>query len=403
MKEIKRFDAKIYDRSCKAIAHGALTNSKRPESFIKGVYPTHVVRGQGCYLWDTNGNRYIDFICGLGANLLGYGNEKVTESITVRVRNGASYSLPSVLEVEAAEDLKAMVPFVEKLRFLKTGSDACTAALIIARAFTGRKKVLSAGYHGWHPEFTSLTPPAHGITQHHDIAFYSDPSQVNSETAAVIIEPVMLEYSIENTERLKRLREACTKHGALLIFDEVITGFRFPEYSVSQLTGVTPDLICMGKAMANGMPISAVGGKAKMMEADYFVSSTFAGDTVSLGAMIGTLSELKKKSMPTLWLKGLKFLDDFDGICHEVVKTRGYATRAVIEGEPLKRALFFQECVKGGILFGPSLFFTFPHFDVLDEVLATLKDVCQRIRAGSVALEGELPLVPYAQKVRKEA
>ncbi len=260
-------------RAQNCIAQNYLTNSKRPESLIKGVFPTHVSGGRGCYLFDTKGKKYLDFIAGLGTNLLGYAHTKVNAAIASQMEKGASHSLASTIELDAAEKLKELFPFVDCVKWLKTGSDACSAAVRIARAYTGRDLILSEGYHGWSDAFVSLTPPALGVPMPTPMGLLKD-FELDRNVAAVIVEPIVTDMSETRIEWLRRLRAECTKHGVLLIFDEIITGFRFPGYSVAQHFGITPDLICLGKAIANGMPLAAVGGKYAVMNCgEYFISS----------------------------------------------------------------------------------------------------------------------------------
>lgn len=140
MKRKPSFDAAPYVWSQQTIAHTALTNSKRAECFVKGVYPTHLTKGHGCHVWDTQGNQYVDFICGLGSNILGYANAEVNEAIFKAARDGANLSLGTPLEMELADRLKGLFPFVDRWRFLKTGSDACSAAIKIARAYKQAKR-----------------------------------------------------------------------------------------------------------------------------------------------------------------------------------------------------------------------------------------------------------------------
>lgn len=395
-------------RAQDSIAQAALTNSKMPQRHVKGIYPTHLVSGKGCFVRDFRGKKYIDFICGLGTNLLGYANDRVNMAIAEQAVRGASLSLSTTIEVETAETLKELFPFVDSVKFLKSGSEACSAAIRIARAFTGRSKVLSEGFHGWHDDFTSLTPPAAGIPAGPDypraIAKLSD-AAIDGQTAAVIVEPVSIDYSRARIEWLKALRAECTKHGALLIFDEVITGFRFRKYSVSSLYGVEPDMICLGKAMANGMALAAVGGKFCVMNhSDYFVSSTFAGETLSLASAKETMRLLQVRySVEELWLRGADFLDRFNAIWPDGVTIEGYPSRGIFRSpRPETLAIFFQEACKGGILFGPSWFFSFAHFDDYREALGICKDVLARIKAGGVKLEGELPEASFSERVRKE-
>jgi glutamate-1-semialdehyde 2,1-aminomutase len=273
-------------RASQSIAHSALTNSKRPSCFVNGVYPTHVKRGYDCFLWDASGKRYVDFVCALGTNLFGYANRAINEAVMSQLANGALYSLSSTLEIEFAEMFLNYMPFAERVRVLKSGSEGCSAAIRIARAATGRGMVLSDGYHGWHDEVVSLTKPATGVSpafyREWDISFYSrepsifaeiDLSQSLASVAAIIVEPVITDFSNERIQYLHALRKKCDEVGAVLIFDETITGLRFPKLSVAAWSGVYPDIIIMGKALANGLPISVVAGRKEVMEADYFVSS----------------------------------------------------------------------------------------------------------------------------------
>jgi glutamate-1-semialdehyde 2,1-aminomutase len=398
------FDADLYQRAENAIAHGALTNSKRPNCLVKGVYPTHLTMGRGCHVWDTHGNRYVDYICGLGSNLLGYGNEEIASSIYAEAITGCTLSLGTHLEVEVAEQLKGMFPWVEQMRFLKTGTDACNAAIRIARGATGRKRILSEGYHGWGDLFVSMTPPAVGVAEEFHVEALRADKLGGEDIAAVIVEPVNIDASEERIAWMRNLRHSCTKRGILLIFDEVITGFRYPKWSVANQHGIEPDLICLGKAIANGMPLSVVAGKRAVMECgEYFVSSTFAGETCSLAAAKKTLQLLQTKhSVMDLWEQGGRFLSRFNAIAPELVRIDGYPTRGVFVGEMLNKALFWQEAVKAGILFGPSWFFNFEHARVTDAVISTCQDILGRVRAGAVKLEGALPSSPFAQRMREK-
>lgn len=392
----------MHRRAQECIAQGALTNSKRPETFVKGVYPTHMKRGHGCWLWDHNQTKYLDFICGLGTNIIGYANAQVNAAIATQAENGACLSLSTHVELEAAETLKGFFPFIDAVKFLKTGSEACSAAVRIARAATGRMRVVSEHYHGWHDQFVSLTPPAVGVPKHPDIQAPKEAMHWG-DVAALIIEPIVTDYSRERIEYLKAMRDLCTRNGALLIFDEVITGFRFPKHSVASWCGVTPDLIVLGKALANGMPLAAVGGKFPVMNCgEYFVSSSYAGETLSLAAAKKTMELLHNRySIDALWKQGQAFIDQFNAIAPDVVTMEGYPTRGVFKGEPLPKALFFQESCKAGILVGPSYFINYPLADELKNVIGAFQAILGRIKRGEVRLEGEPPKSPFAQQVRE--
>lgn len=401
MKKIKRLDHDLSNRADLAIAHAALTNSKRPSTFVRGIYPQHLKEGNGCHVKDTLGNDYIDFICGLGSNLLGYANDDIVSVVSGQLRKGSLLSLGTELEVKAAERLKEFFPFVERVRFLKTGSEACTAALTIARAFTGNRYVLSDGYHGWSPEFTFLTPPANGVVEQMHIAKFTNLDQIMPGTAAVIIEPVITDFSTQRIEWLRELRKKCNETGTLLIFDEVITGLRWLNHSVAREYDVIPDIICLGKAIGGGLALSAVCGRKDVMEADYFVSSTFAGDTLALASCLKTFDLVQNKfKIDVLWQKGAEFMFKFNELWRDGLTLDGYPTRSVFKGSVEVKALFMQECCEAGILVGPSFFLCFPHMEIMDEALSTFKDILARIRLGEVKLRGEMPVTPHAQKTR---
>jgi glutamate-1-semialdehyde 2,1-aminomutase len=398
-------DYSLHHRAQDCIAQGYLTNSKRPQSLVKGVYPTHLTRGQGCYVWDARGKKYIDFITGLGTNLLGYANDTVIAAATNALSKGIVLSLGTPYEIEAAEKLKELFPWVDQTKFLKTGTEACAAAIRIARGKTGRLKVLSEGYHGWSEGFVSLTPPAIGCPSSGSLEFALLKDQpVDSRTAAVIVEPVMTDISAERIAFLKKLREECTKHRAMLIFDEVITGFRTPKYSMSAYFGIEPDIIVLGKAIANGFPLAAVAGKRSVMEgSEYFVSSTYAGCVDALAAARRTMELLQKNyKLDDLWAKGAEFVKDFNSIWPEMIRIDGYPTRGVFAGDPMTKALLFQEACFAGILFGPSFFFNFPLMTEAFSVIGTIRDIVYRIKSGNVTLLGEMPASPFAQKVREQ-
>jgi glutamate-1-semialdehyde 2,1-aminomutase len=391
------------NRADLAIAQGALTNSKRPSTFIEGVYPTHAERGRGARLY--SGKReYLDYICGLGTNLLGYGNFHVGEAVMRRFMQGATLSLSSTLEVEVAERLKAIVPWTELWKFTKSGTEACNAAVKIARAYTGRDLVLSDGYHGHGDDFISLSPPALGVPQRTwmhrlDLSLIKD-------AAAVIVEPVVTDYSRERKAYLEDLAKECKKHGTVLIFDEIITGFRFPGFTVSKYFGIEPDLILLGKAMGGGLPLSAIGGRKSVMNCgEYFISGTFFGETVSLAACLEVINLMKrdgtKYSIDELWRSGQSFLDRFNELSPHL-KITGYPSRGVFEGDDTVKALFWQEACKAGILLGPSWFYNFPLMTETDSVMPIFRDIFSRIHLGNVRLEGAMPKKPFAQTVRSE-
>ena len=397
-----------YYRAKKCIAQNGLTNSKRPESFILGQYPTHFKTGKGSVLVDVRGERYVDYICSLGPNLFGHGNERIARAVGLQLNKGTLFSMGSDVEVEAAERLKGLFPFIDRVKFLKSGTEACSAAIKIARASTKRTPILVDGYHGWADPFIDAYP-ALGVDPGATKFTYRGVDKHRTKLslgmfAAVIIEPVELDYSPDRMQWLNQLREDCTKSKTILIFDEIITGFRYPKMSVSVFHGINPDLICLGKAMGGGLPLSAVGGNTKLMEeSEYFVSSTFGGDTLALRAFLeicGMFMEAKW-SMEDLWTSGAYFLKKFNALCPEAVMIEGYPTRGRFKGDTAFLHLFWQECAKGGILFGPSWFYNYTLVEHNDSTLSICKDIIENIKSGRVKLEGEIPVSPFASKQRK--
>lgn len=399
---MKQNDWSWHIRAQDCIAQSALTNSKRPECFVKGVYQTHLTSGQGPLVTDVQGRKLYDFICGMGSMLLGHGNYGIASAIFSRASQGITLSLSSDLEVRLAEKIKEIIPFVHKMKFLKTGTEACIAAIKIARAQTGRKAVLSEGYHGWSDEFVSLSPPALGCHPAGLIRKFNSFDEITTDIAAVIVEPIMTDASELRVAWLRKLRERCDEAGALLIFDEVITGFRFPKWCVSNHLGIEPDIICLGKAMGGGLPLACVAGKDHIMNCgEYFVSSTFAGETCSLAASMSLIEQLQSKrfGIDDLWASGDKFKASFNQLMPDL-KLVGYPTRGVFEGMLNTKALFWQESYRAGVLFGPSFFLSYAHQPYLERILNILSDIANRIKTGSVQLQGELPVSPFAQRLR---
>lgn len=388
------------------IAHSALTNSKRPQSFVRGIYPTHFVSAHGAKVADVDGNTYVDYICGLGSQLFGHTDPSIQSAVSRQLLRGPMFSLGSALEVEVAELFQNQFCYLERVRFLKTASEACSAAVRIARVFTESYWVYSEGYHGWHDEFTSLTPPAKGVACGEWMQLLQPWDGFGNRlegAAAVIVEPVITDWSEERINWLRKLRHETEKSGTLLIFDETITGLRFPGLSVAKHTGINPDLCVMGKSIAGGLPLALVGGRADVMSCDYFVSSTFAGDCLALSAARAVFGLINTPGvMELLQSRANKFCDKFNAIAPDLIKIEGYNTRGIFVGSDMNKALFMQECVKAGVLFGPAFFYGTEHHVHDDFTLGICKSVLNRIVNNEVKLEGEMPQKAYAQKVREK-
>lgn len=375
-----------WDARAKAsIAQGCTTFSKRSDQYIEGVSPTHAISGYGPAIVVENlqGNQEImvDFVCGLGSNLLD-------------VRN--NFSLPSTQEVILAERIKGLFPCIEKVKILKTGTAATDAAVRIARAYTGKSLVWGTGYHGSSDLWVSVEDPGVGTF----FQFYQKfPDLENlianlkdapDSLAAVIIEPVQLDMNVRPL--LEEIRRICTEKGIILIHDEVITGFRFLDYSVSNHFGIQPDLICLGKALGNGAAISIVGGKDEIMETPgLFISNTHNGELSGIVAALQTLDALTKESVADLWERGKMFQERFNKLSPKL-QIVGYPTRGELRGDEDFKNLFLQQMVKYGYFFGRAWFITHAHTaDTLGHCLATAGVVANQIEAGLVKLEGLAP------------
>lgn len=305
MRHFDRSEAMLA-RTENVIPLGSQTFSKSRTQFPVGVSPLYLDRGKGSHVWDVDGNEYVDFISSLCSVTLGYGDPDVDGAVRDQLDRGVILSLPASLEAEVAELICDMVPCAEKVRFGKNGSDATSGAIRIARAFTGRDHVAVCGYHGWQDWYIGTTARNRGVPQatrdlshpfmYNDLAslervFAEWPGQI----AAVILEPMNVEYPAPGF--LEGVRELATRHGAILVFDETITGFRYANGGAQQLFGVTPDLATFGKGLANGYPVSAVAGRADVMQMmeEVFFSFTFGGELLSLAAAKATLEKLKRE------------------------------------------------------------------------------------------------------------
>jgi len=303
-------------RAKQIIPLGAQTFSKSFAQFPRNGAPHFLSHGEGGRVWDVDGNRYVDLIGGLLPIVLGYRDPDVDAAIVAQLANGISFSLATELEAALAERLVEIIPCAEMVRFGKNGSDATTAAVRLARAHTGRDRIAVSGYHGWQDWYIGTTTRSAGVPATvqdltdsfpaHDLAALEALFAKHSgEYAAVVMEPMTLVEP--DRAGLEALAEFVRDQGALLVFDEVVTGFRFALGGAQDLFGVTPDLACFGKAMANGMPLSALVGRADIMRGleDVFISATFGGETLSLAAAIAVIDKMRREPViETLWKTG---------------------------------------------------------------------------------------------------
>lgn len=389
------------------------TFSKGPTQFVQGVSPVFLQRGRGSHVWDVDGNEYIDYISALGAVVLGYGHPAVTKAVQRQLKEGVSFSLPHRLEVELAEDLCALIPCAEMVRFGKNGSDATAGAVRVARAYTGREIIASSGYHGWHDWSIGTTtrnlgvpPTVAKLTRTFEYnkleslrqIFLENPGRV----AAVIMEPVGVVPPAPGF--LRQVKALARKEGAILIFDEIVTGFRFSLGGAQEYFKVTPDLACFGKALGNGFPISAVVGRREIMKVfdKVFFSFTFGGETIALAAALATLAELKRgKVVPHLWSMGRNLQRGYNDLAKEFglsneTQCVGFSPRTMLTfsdlgkvGDLTLRSLFIQETAKRGVLSLGLHNVSLGHaFKDVQKTLGVYRQVFQRMKT---ALESGRP------------
>jgi len=407
-------------RAVRLIPSCTQTFSKGPTQFVQGIAPVFIKRGQGSHVWDVDGNEYIDYPMALGPVILGHNYPAVTEAVIRQLQDGITFSLPHPLEVEAAEVLTEIIPCAEMVRFGKNGSDATSGAVRVARAYTGNDIIACCGYHGWQDWYIGTTTRNKGVPkavqeltisfEYNNIAsleriFDEHPGQV----AAVIMEPVGMAEPCDNF--LHKVRELTELKGALLIFDEIVTGFRIAQGGAQEYFGVMPDLACFGKAMGNGYPISAVVGNRRIMELfdEVFFSFTFGGETLSLAATVATIAEIReKKVIGYLWEQGLKLKNGYNVLAKEFgvelfTKCIGLPPRTILsfkdeagEESLVLKSLFQQECLRRGVLFsgGQNICFSHSNADIehtLRAYRSAMEILAEAIESGDALerLKGE--------------
>jgi len=364
----------LFHKAKVAIPSATQTFSKGPEQYPFGVAPIFIQKGKGSHVWDVDGNEFIDYPMALGPIILGHAYPAVNEAIALQLAKGITYSLPDPLEVELAELLIALVPCAEMVRFGKNGSDVTAGAVRAARAYTGKEKIVCCGYHGWQDWYIGTTTRNLGVPksvreltltfEYNDISGLERLFQEHKgEVAAVIMEPVGVVEPKGNF--LNNVREITHKNGAILIFDEIVTGFRISLSGAQGYYGVIPDIACFGKAMANGMPISAVVGKREIMEIfdEIFFSFTFGGECLSLAAALATIRELKEKDVLNhIWSLGKRLKSGYNSLVRDlnlehISECIGLPPHTVITFKEtnnidplLLRTLFQQEAINRGIL-----------------------------------------------------
>ena len=407
MKKIYKRSEELLSRAERSIPLGTQTFSKSKTQFPYGVSPYFIERGEGSHVWDADGNEYIDFINGLGAITLGHNDPDVSHAVKEQMEKGTIFSLAHPIEMQVAEKIIEMVPCAEKVRFGKNGSDATAGAIRLARAYTQKDHVLVCGYHGWQDWYIGSTPRHLGVPQvtralTHSFEYNNLESleekleELKDRVAAVIIEP--MNVVLPEQGFLEGVKDLTHQHDALLIFDEVVTGFRNANGGAQEYFGIMPDLACIGKGLANGYPLSAIVGRADimdMMEEVYF-SFTYGGETLSLAAALTSLNKLQTHNVIELMtLKGQRLMDEVNALItkhklENILSVSGHPTWSflIIKDHGTFdnftiRTFFMQEMMNNGILTLGAHLLSYAHSDKdINKMIASYDSFLKKLETG---------------------
>lgn len=324
------------------------TSTKGTDRLVPGAQPNLATRARGARFWDPDDNEWLDLQMGLGAVLLGHADPGVNAAVAEQLDRGVLFSVPAILETLVAEELRAIFPEFEAFRFAKNGSDATSAAVRLARAATGRERVITCGYHGWPDWSTAPRVEVRGIPQAvRELSQAYPPGAVEgvldevardgSSYAAVVIDPTARD--LPGPEPFAALRELCWNSGTVLIFDEVVSGFRLGLRGFAGYAGVFPDLACYGKALGNGLPLSVLAGSRALLDGlpAAAVTTTFGGDCAALAAAGVVLDEVRT---PGFYLHLETLGSELRAALERILAVHGLDDRLVCVGYPAHTRLF---------------------------------------------------------------
>ena len=386
----------LHDRAVDLIPMATQTHAKAPRDALRGLEPCFLVKGKGCRVWDLDGNEYIDFRNGLGPITLGYGFSSVDQAIRRQLDEGIVFSYPHPLEVEVARRLVETIPCAERVRFMKTGGEAMAATHRLARVRTGRDLVLTCGYHGWLSTMSQAGVPAAtratyralpwGDCGRFEEAFRDSPGAIAAVSVACSYADIEAGHAF-----LPWLRDLTERHGSLLIFDEIVTGFRLRRAGAQEYFGTIPDLAVFAKGIANGAPLSCYLGGANIMDGveAASISSTFGGETLGLAAARAVLDVYEQEDViGRLWSRGEQLHRGFRSHCQRLGLAAGFrglppAGQLVFAPDDPQRdaELFLRfnaEVLKRGIIIFTVCYPTFSH---------TVADIETAVEAMGEALD----------------
>ena len=393
MEEAEHLEEKtLAERAAGVIPGGTSTGSKRLQALFGDdapvELPSHFLSASGCEVTLADGRVITDCTMALGSVAIGYADDVVSHSVNDAVRAGNVSGFAPALEIDVAERLASVIPIAEQVRFLKTGAEAAAAAVRLARAVTNRSMVLGSGYFGWLDWCSSARGVPKGVSSDFQALPFNDVAALEAQVraagqnlAAIILEPVVNELADENW--VQRARELCDSSGAILIFDEIKTGFRVRTGGYQELSGISPDLACFGKAMANGFPLSAVVGRADIMnEAESnWISSTLACETSALAAAGAVLDWHERAEVcESLWSIGAEMRKvvaaaiEASGI--DGVEVKGIDPMWYIDfDDDSRRDRFTALAIEHGVLFKRGAY-NFASLSHEDEAIENIERAC---------------------------
>ena len=415
----------------KIIPHQTGTFSRAASSYVEGVFPTYITSGKGSHFTDVDGNEFIDYLMGLGPITLGYSYPAVNEAIIEQVKQGILFSLPHKIEYEVSELISSVIPHAEMVKFEKTGSNAVTASVRAARAFTKKDKIAYCGTGGvWHDWQAAMVSRDGGVPKFNDelikIFDYNDSDGLEqifednpNQIAAIVIEPVKFEKP--NNDFLNKVRKIANQNDALLILDEIVTGFRFDLKGGQKFFNIKGDLVCFGKGMSNGLPLSAITGPEEFMKIfdNLWVSSTNNSESLSLAGTKAVINEMEeKKTIDYCWDIGQKLFEGWNKIAEQNninAKMTGYPIRIDLKcfdtsgSESLSmKSFILQEMIKQNIFMSVlgATYICYSHSKQdIENTLQSFENVCKIINNKvknddyKKFLEGPLPKTIWSMKL----
>jgi len=421
----------LKERAKKIIPHQTGTFSRAAPSYVEGIFPVYAQSANGSHFTDVDGNEYIDYLMALGPITLGYNYEPVNQAIISQLKEGILFSLPHPKEVELSEKICQVIPHADMVKFEKSGSNAVTGAVRAARAFTNRDKIAYCGSGGvWHDGQAAMVSRDNGVPKFNSelikIFDYNDIGGLeqifednNNEIAAVVLEPTM--YEQPKNDFLNKVRKTVDQNDSLLILDEVVTGFRFDLAGAQKYFNIKGDLVCFGKGMGNGLPISAITGPSEFMKIfdELWVSSTNNSENLSLAGTYAVIKEMEQKNtISHCWNVGKKLFEGWNKTVEKFgldAKMYGYPIRMHLQcfdsnkQESLSiKSLLLQEMVKTGIFMSVlgTTFICYSHSEKdIENTLVALENTCEFITKNvknenyEEFIEGNMPKTIWSVKI----